>query len=141
MASSSNNQQQTSIFSAQQGSEIHQRNASKTDKDLKCFTLEELAKYNGKDHTKIYMAVKGNVYDVTDSGFYGDGEPYDMFAGKDGSINLAEMSMDQSTLNQMDLSQVSQEVIADIVSRAEYYDTKYEKIGWVKEWREMNKDL
>ncbi|WP_406662307.1 cytochrome b5 domain-containing protein [Methanolobus sp. ZRKC3] len=38
------------------------------------FTLEEVAKYNGKDNEKIYVVYSGKVYDVTNSDFWVDGE-------------------------------------------------------------------
>lgn len=38
------------------------------------FTKEELAKYNGVDDEKVYIAYNGKVYDVTDSDLWMDGE-------------------------------------------------------------------
>ncbi len=34
---------------------------------MKVFTKEELAKYNGKNSSKIYVGYKGKVYDVSES--------------------------------------------------------------------------
>ncbi len=42
--------------------------------ELKKFTLEELAKYDGKNGNLAYVAVNGKVYDVTDSAFWADGD-------------------------------------------------------------------
>ncbi len=36
------------------------------EEDLRTFTLEELAEFDGKDGAKAYVAVQGVVYDVTD---------------------------------------------------------------------------
>ncbi|KAI8967724.1 cytochrome b5-like heme/steroid binding domain-containing protein, partial [Mycotypha africana] len=49
------------------------------------FTEKELAFYDGSDPTKpIYLAIDGNVYDVTKgAGWYGPGGSYHHFAGKD----------------------------------------------------------
>ncbi len=41
---------------------------------MKEFTLEEVAKYNGRDNEKIYVVYSGKVYDVTNSEFWADGE-------------------------------------------------------------------
>ncbi|AFV25119.1 cytochrome b5 [Methanolobus psychrophilus R15] len=38
------------------------------------FTLEEVAKYNGKNGQKAYVVYSGKVYDVTDSDFWDSGE-------------------------------------------------------------------
>ena len=45
------------------------------------------------------VALKGNIYDVTSSDFYRKGAAYSLFAGHDASINLANMSHDESQLN------------------------------------------
>ncbi|MCD4821185.1 MAG: cytochrome B5 [Methanococcoides sp.] len=49
------------------------------------FTTEELAKYNGKDGEKCYIAYKGKVYDVTESMLWEDGDHQGMH---DGGIDL-----------------------------------------------------
>lgn len=38
------------------------------------FTLQDLAQFNGKDGNPAYVAYKGVVYDVTESGMWGDGD-------------------------------------------------------------------
>lgn len=51
--------------------------------DLKEFTLEELAEFNGQGKP-IYIAFRGRVYDVSDSGLWGGGEHMaGHFAGSD----------------------------------------------------------
>ncbi|KAF9964572.1 hypothetical protein BGZ73_001821 [Actinomortierella ambigua] len=51
------------------------------------FTQEELAQYDGTDPKKpIYLAIKGEVFDVTaGGGFYAKGGGYGFFSGKDAS--------------------------------------------------------
>ncbi len=50
----------------------------------KKFTLEELAKYDGKDGKPAYLAYKGKVYDVSDSAFWMGGDHLGAHqAGKD----------------------------------------------------------
>lgn len=54
-----------------------------TDGDME-FTLEELAKYNGKDGNRAYVAVDGVVYDVTDVKEWAGGSHWGKFqAGND----------------------------------------------------------
>lgn len=38
------------------------------------FTVEEIARYNGKDGEKAYVVYNGKVYDVTESVFWSQGE-------------------------------------------------------------------
>ena len=48
------------------------------------FKLEELKQYDGKDGRRAYIALKGKVYDVTDSYLWADGEHQAQHeAGKD----------------------------------------------------------
>lgn len=42
--------------------------------ELEEFTLEELADYNGRGGNRAYIAYKGNVYDVTESSYWTDGD-------------------------------------------------------------------
>lgn len=42
--------------------------------DMQEFTLEEVAKYNGRDGQRAYVIYSGKVYDITDSDFWDDGE-------------------------------------------------------------------
>ncbi len=38
------------------------------------FTLEDLKQYNGRDGNPAYVAYEGNVYDVSDSAMWDDGD-------------------------------------------------------------------
>jgi len=52
-------------------------------------TLEELAKHNGRDGQRAFIAVNGTVYDVTDSPRWQNGlHPPDHLAGRDLSEEL-----------------------------------------------------
>ncbi|HSP46782.1 MAG TPA: cytochrome b5 domain-containing protein [Clostridiaceae bacterium] len=57
------------------------------------FTLEELAKYNGKDGNRAYVAVDGIVYDVTDVPPWKGGEHQGrVSAGNDLSDEIEDLS-------------------------------------------------
>jgi predicted heme/steroid binding protein len=51
--------------------------------ELPEFTLEELAKYDGKDGNSAYVAVEGLVYDFTDLELWKNGEHNGYEAGQD----------------------------------------------------------
>jgi membrane-associated progesterone receptor component len=102
--------------------------------EKKEFTFEELAKHTTKS-SRIYVSLKGTVYDVTDSGFYGPNEQYHIFAGKDASYNLAKMSFDTATLNKIDLSDLKRSEKETLDGYVELYDMKYPEVGWLREWK------
>jgi len=71
----------------------------------RAFSPEQLRKYTGvvdpdgpkfdPDRGKVYICLKGNVYDVTaGKDFYGPGGSYSMFAGRDASRALAKLSFE-----------------------------------------------
>ena len=45
------------------------------------------------------MALRGVIYDVSNSDFYSKEGAYSVFSGADASINLAKMSHDKDLLN------------------------------------------
>lgn len=48
----------------------------------KLFTKEELSKYRGKDGSPVYLAILGEVFDVSSGRkHYGEGGGYHFFAG------------------------------------------------------------
>ena len=60
---------------------------SKKDKKMRStdnvFTKEQLSEYDGQNRNKIYIAVDGIVYDVTDKDTWSGGRQYGVAAGKD----------------------------------------------------------
>ena len=59
--------------------------------DLKEFTLEELAEFNGAEGKPVYFAYRGRVYDVSDSGLWDGGEHMaGHFAGSDLTAEFAD---------------------------------------------------
>jgi|ERR1035437_9627587 predicted heme/steroid binding protein len=61
---------------------VEMHNVTKTPK-IKEFTLEELAKYNGKNMKAAYVADQGVVYDVSNSYLWKNGEHKGHHAGED----------------------------------------------------------
>eukprot|EP00898_Chlorokybus_atmophyticus_P005599 jgi/Chlat1/603/Chrsp103S08589 len=99
---------------------------------LRDVTSEELAEHNGTGGTAVWVAIKGNVYDVTKgSAFYGPGGPYEMFAGKDASRALAKMAFSAEYLTTRvpeldDLSYSEKETLDQWEMK---FDMKYTKLG------------
>ena len=79
------------------------------------------------------------VFDVTDSGFYGKQGRYNVFAGKDLTVCLIKSSLEPSMTNNFD---VKGQGITDgqLQSKVDFYKNKYSRVGYVKEWKDVNGD-
>ncbi|KXJ91031.1 cytochrome b5-like heme/steroid binding domain-containing protein [Microdochium bolleyi] len=55
-------------------------------------SLADLARADGSEGQKAYVAIKGKIYDVTGNKAYQTGGSYNVFAGKDASRALAKTS-------------------------------------------------
>lgn len=90
------------------------------------FTLKELRTYSGKTEGKpILVSVVGRVYDVSPArDLFGPGGPYEMFAGHDGTYNLAVMSLKKATIDKFtyEVDDEEKESLADWVA---YFDNRY----------------
>ncbi|XP_020580429.1 membrane steroid-binding protein 2-like [Phalaenopsis equestris] len=96
-------------------------------------TEEELIAYDGSDPKKpLLMAIKGQIYDVTQSRmFYGPGGPYALFAGKDASRALAKMSFEQKDLTG-DISGLGPFELEALQDWEYKFMSKYVKVGTIK---------
>lgn len=99
------------------------------------FTPKTLYKHNGFDTENIYIAVKGNVYDVSKSRqFYGPSGPYSNFAGHDASRGLALNSFELDVIRGIgdpvdDLSGLTQQDLKSLDGWEETFQSKYPKVG------------
>ncbi|SCU79713.1 LAFA_0B05138g1_1 [Lachancea sp. 'fantastica'] len=99
------------------------------------FYPRTLYKFNGHDHEKIFLAIKGKVFDCTQGRqFYGPSGPYSNFAGHDASRGLATNSFDLDTLRHWDqpiddLADLSKEDMEALDGWLEHFEKKYPCIG------------
>ncbi|POS80551.1 hypothetical protein DHEL01_v201052 [Diaporthe helianthi] len=94
-------------------------------------SLEELAKADGKDGHKCYVAIKGKVYDVTGNKMYQPGNSYNVFAGKDASRALAKTSTspDDVSPEWKDLSDKEKGTLNDWIK---FFANRYNVVGTVE---------
>ncbi|KAG7193855.1 Membrane-associated progesterone receptor component 1 [Scheffersomyces spartinae] len=103
------------------------------------FTPKTLARYNGIDNPRIFIAVKKRVFDVTQGAtFYGPGGPYENFAGRDASRGLALNSFELSCLTSIDepidtLTGLTKEELESLDSWEQHFDNKYKVVGTLHE--------
>ncbi|OBA24445.1 cytochrome b5 [Metschnikowia bicuspidata var. bicuspidata NRRL YB-4993] len=99
------------------------------------FVPSTLSKYDGKNDTKVFIAIKGVVFDVTaGKGFYGPGGPYENFAGRDASRGLALNSFDPSVLTALNepldtLADLSLEEKESLENWKLHFEKKYIIVG------------
>jgi len=58
--------------------------------DLPIYTKSQLALRNGQDKPQIWVALKGVIYDVTESRLWRNGKLYEHWAGQDLTEELAD---------------------------------------------------
>mmetsp|Transcript_190 Transcript_190/g.374 ORF Transcript_190/g.374 Transcript_190/m.374 type:complete len:157 (-) Transcript_190:14-484(-) len=89
------------------------------------FTAAELLRHDSQN-IQIFTSVVGRVYDVTSGGkeFFGPGGPYEMFAGHDGTYNLAVVSLEKPTLDtfEHEYDEDEKECLADWLA---YFDNRF----------------
>ena len=67
--------------------------------ELKKFTLEKLAKYDGKEGRPIYVAYKGKIYDLSGSDLWEEGDHQGLHeAGKDLTKDMEDAPHDLDEL-------------------------------------------
>lgn len=99
------------------------------------FNPKTLAKYNGRDDPRIFMAVRGRVFDVSQGAtFYGPGGPYENFAGRDASRGLAKNTFDVDVITPLDqpidkLTNLTADEIESLDNWEEHFETKYKVVG------------
>jgi membrane-associated progesterone receptor component len=99
------------------------------------FTPRVLSRYNGHDDERIFIAVKGTVYDCTKGRqFYGPSGPYSNFAGHDASRGLALNSFELENVRDWDqpldtLEDLKSEDREALNGWEEHFQKKYPVVG------------
>lgn len=76
---------------------------------LPTYTIQQLALRNGQDRDEIWVAYKGNIYDVTNSRLWRDGKHYEHWAGQDLTPELADAPHTEKVFDKF-------EIIAELVT-------------------------
>lgn len=97
---------------------------------LEKFTKESLKPFNGTTNPKIYIALKGDVFDVTSGkGFYGPGSSYNVIAGKDGSVALGLMELEPTIFEKVKVDSLTPEQKKTLDSWHSKFASKYKIVG------------
>jgi predicted heme/steroid binding protein len=83
---------------------VNKASAREDDVAMRDYTMDELAKANGKDETPTLVAVNGKVYDVSKSALWKDGFHQDLHnSGRDLTSALDDAPHDESVLERYPL--------------------------------------
>lgn len=94
------------------------------------FTREELSKYDGVHDEKVYIAVKGRVYDVSEKkSLYGPGGSYHYLAGRDASRVLALMDDDPMNVINPHIDDLTEEQESDLNAWVNKFNSSYRCVG------------
>ncbi|CAN6674384.1 hypothetical protein TRVA0_052S01002 [Trichomonascus vanleenenianus] len=95
------------------------------------FTFEQLAEFDGVKNDKIYVAIRGTVFDVTKAKErYGPGGSYHVFAGKDASCALAKSSLEAEHVHD-DVSALTDKEKETLEEWMMYFSQRYNIVGKV----------
>lgn len=100
-------------------------------REERLFKAEELSLYDGNTSTEIYLAVLGEVYNVTEgSAYYGPGMGYSCFAGRDGSRAFVTGNFTKEGAR-ADLDGLTPSEVHGVVHWRDFYrnEEKYKYIG------------
>ncbi|GJQ75665.1 hypothetical protein Trydic_g17740 [Trypoxylus dichotomus] len=93
------------------------------------FTSEELKLYDGINKKELYLAVLGNVFDVTKGAqHYGPGKTYNIFIGRDASRNFIDGKFNQGDASD-DIINLSHKDLLSIHDWLRFYKKEYKKVG------------
>ncbi|XP_023946888.2 neuferricin [Bicyclus anynana] len=94
------------------------------------FSLSDLSTYDGVQQEKLYLAVLGNVFDVTvGSQHYRKGSSYHYFVGKDGTRALVTGNFKDESNEKDHVLQLSCNEILTILDWRKTYKEKYTYVG------------
>ncbi|OQS01306.1 heme/steroid binding domain-containing protein [Achlya hypogyna] len=106
------------------------------------FTPAELRAFNGEDGAPIYVAIKGEIYDVSSKAdFYGPGAGYHLFAGREAARALAKMSFEAKDLDNTDVSDLNfmeNEVLNDWIVKFRDFNS-YPVVGRLLDQRDLTR--
>ncbi|KAI5851975.1 cytochrome b5-like heme/steroid binding domain-containing protein [Tricharina praecox] len=99
-------------------------------------SLEELATADGSDPNKVWVAIKGVVFDVSGNKSYLPGGSYNVFAGKDASRGLAKSSVKQEDAVPQwnDLGPKEKQVLEDWFT---FFSKRYNVLGKVPQYANL----
>ncbi|DAZ95801.1 TPA: hypothetical protein N0F65_009197 [Lagenidium giganteum] len=100
--------------------------------DQRYFTQQELHEFNGTRTKKIYIALLGEVFDVSaDSDEYGPGGPYEVLAGCEASRAVATMRLTPDEASNLELGDLTEAQRASLDKWVNKFrvDKKYPSVG------------
>jgi membrane-associated progesterone receptor component len=104
--------------------------------ELPTMTYEELSRH--RMGPKVYVALKGKVFDVSSNEVYKEGGGYHAFAGRDASVALAKMNfaedlMDPTKTHWSKKGEVDEKQMKILDEWVVFYEKRYKIIAILEE--------
>jgi membrane-associated progesterone receptor component len=97
--------------------------------EIKVFTKEELSNYDGIKESKIYISLKGKIYDVTEKKeMYSKGGELEKYAGKDVTYSLAKNILECEDV-EYKIEDFNEKETKAMNGWENYYQGKYKIVG------------
>ncbi|SCU68072.1 cytochrome b5-like Heme/Steroid binding domain containing protein, putative [Trypanosoma equiperdum] len=93
------------------------------------FTADELQEYDGVRKSDVYVSVKGVVYEVAPQ-FYGPGQPYHIYAGREISRCLAKSDLTGDEINKDWRPGSTEEELQQLEGWVKKFESRYPVVGW-----------
>eukprot|EP00612_Vaucheria_litorea_P002507 CAMPEP_0171458186 /NCGR_PEP_ID=MMETSP0945-20130129/3966_1 /TAXON_ID=109269 /ORGANISM="Vaucheria litorea, Strain CCMP2940" /LENGTH=364 /DNA_ID=CAMNT_0011983945 /DNA_START=79 /DNA_END=1173 /DNA_ORIENTATION=- len=97
-------------------------------------TLEQLDEFDGVKNEKIYVAISGEIYDVSSAeAMYGKNGRYNVLAGKDATYALASMDLSDSSFDSIRMNEnLSAKQLESLDTWIGKFKSKYQVVGKIK---------
>ena len=103
----------------------------------KSYTMAELGTYDGADGRPTYVGCGGRIFDVSDSEMFKT--TYTGWAGKDATVSLGLMSLDDDDANRRDWEVLGEDEWKGVSDWKLYFDSKYRVRGTLAEFEAFRK--
>jgi len=89
------------------------------------FSIEQLREFDGENGKPLYVSLRGEVYDVSSArDFYGKGNAYHCFVGREASRAMAKLSFDEEVLSNTrldDLNAMELDVLDNWIEKFKHF--------------------
>ncbi|EAR94589.1 cytochrome b5-like heme/steroid-binding domain protein (macronuclear) [Tetrahymena thermophila SB210] len=107
--------------------EIKRQRRERNEKGV--FNYKDLTKYNGFNNPQLYIAIKNDVFDVSNSTDFQEGGPYQPLVGNEVSVNFAKCVGDPEYFFKYGEVELTEEETKQLEATYAAFKANYKKVG------------